>query len=272
MPNRPILFFDTSVCIEVARRNVPNSKWAAAWRRILADYRYRISPLTAYELIAGLATGDEAKFDQNREALRVVFPARQKKVLPDLRTFIAKQVFNENLVSPSHLPNTDLWIRTVLRAPTKRALESGSVPVGQTHRHFGLDLSNINQQLRDYENQYVSRFRDFQRLQVPQLTPDVWANLILKSYRKETTLTNRLLVLEKLDAAYRFDVTIWVHAQHPKYNLDKHKTELVDAQQLYYLCNSDVHFLTADSRLRNRVLSSSQIDRILTLDGFLGSS
>jgi hypothetical protein len=28
--------------------------------------------LTAYELIAGLATGDAAKFDQNRNALRVL--------------------------------------------------------------------------------------------------------------------------------------------------------------------------------------------------------
>ena len=271
MPKRPILFLDTSVCVDVARDTIAPSQWASAWDRISHDYRYRISPLTAYELIAGLATGDAARFDENREALRVLFPPSRKKVLPDLRVFVAKSLFSEDLVPNPATPDIKLWLRTALKAPTKQALQTGNIRVGVASRPLGLDLQNINQQLRKHEDGFVKRFREFQRLQVPELTRDVWADLILKSYAKETTPTNRALVLHKLDAAYRFDLSIWNHAKDPKYNLLKHRTDLVDAQQLYYLCNPEVHFLTTDARLRNRVLNSTQSGRIMTLNSFLAS-
>ena len=82
---------------------------------------------------------------------------------------------------------------------------------------------------------------------------------------------NRSFVREKLDAAYRFDATIWRHAEDPKYNIAKHSNELVDAHQLYYLADSDVYLLTSDARLRNRVATSSQADRILMLNTFVAS-
>src|SRR5689334_14952648 len=130
MSYRPILFFDTSICIDVARERIQPSEWKPTWKLISRNYRYRISPFTAYELLAGLATADDKRFDKNREPLRVLFPAGQKKILPALRVFMAKQLFNDDLTPHPDVPDINRMLRITLQAPTRQALETERVRSG----------------------------------------------------------------------------------------------------------------------------------------------
>ena len=111
VPSRPVIFFDTSVCIDVARGKIPPSEWTSAWKVISSTYRYRISPFTAYELLAGLATGDDARFDESRQPLRVLYASGPKKVLPVLRVFFAKQLFNDNVPSNPEVPDINRMLK-----------------------------------------------------------------------------------------------------------------------------------------------------------------
>ena len=73
-------------------------------------------------------------------------------------------------------------------------------------------------------------------------------------------------IIDRFDAAYCFDRHLWNFIKNPSYDFSKHATELVDAQQLYYLCDSEMHLATTDKRLKNVVRTSLQSNRILTYD------
>lgn len=51
-----------------------------------------------------------------------------------------------------------------------------------------------------------------------------------------------------------------------KYRFDEHPEDLVDAQQLYYLLDPEMYFVTNDNRLIDYVRGSSQANRIITFD------
>lgn len=262
MPPKPKIFFDTSVCIDVARGKISSKEWEWMLHALLARYRYHISPLTGYELIAGLATGKSEFFHRNQEPLRVLYPVGRKQVLPVLKVFVPFHLFGETRKPAPSTPNLDLWIRIVLKARNRGEVESGRMSVGA--RKLGLDLADVNRQIRDIEDAYAKYFRKFAETQVPELTRELWADFVLRGYSDEFRHRNRNLVSPNTDAAYRFSTSLWQLAKDPRYNIEKYKSDLVDAQQLYYLCDENLTFLTSDTRLKNKIVGSSQADRVLT--------
>jgi predicted nucleic acid-binding protein len=264
MPPKPKFFLDTSVCIDVTRGRIPRDEWQRVFRLLLSRYGYAISPLTGYELIAGLATGKQECFDRNREPLRVLYAAGRRQVLPTLKIFVPFQLFGERRRMNASTPNLDLWIRMVLRAKNRADLESGRMKIGAGNRRLGLDLNNMNKQMRDIEDGYAKHFRKFAETQVPDLYPSLWADFVLREYDDEFRLRNRALVGCRTDAAFRFSSSLWQLAKNPSYRIDKYKSDLVDAQQLYYLCDDHLVFLTTDTRLKNKIAGSPQADRVLT--------
>lgn len=265
MAAKPGIFFDTSVCIHVARQKIDPNVWKRVHRTLRNRYRYYISPLTGYELIAGLATGKPEFFRQNQEPVRVLYPAGPKQVLPVLKVFVPFQLFGEKREPARSTPDLDLWLRMVLKAKDRRELESGRMPVGASRRRLGLDLNDVNKQIRDVENGYARYFRKFAETQVPDLSAKLWSDFVLREYNDEFRRQNQALVAERTNAAYRFSLSLWRLAKDPRYNIAKYKSDLVDAQQLYYLCDDNLTFLTADTKIKNKVIDSPQASRILTL-------
>lgn len=271
MFTKPKLFFDTSVCIDISRSGIPSDEQQGTFRRIRQRYWYCISPLTIYELVSGLATSGENHFIQSREAIRIVYPTGPKQILGQLRVFVPNTIFAERRTAPASVEtNFDLWIKAVLRAPSKEALESGRLRIG-LRKGFGLDLVSINQEMRHIEAGFAGIFTALRQDGVQELTRELWAGLILQRLRKELTPDNLGLILERLDAAYRFDSCLWHFIKHPNYDFMRHTSELVDAQQLHYLCDPEMYFVTNEVKLRNRIASSPQSSRILTYDELCGT-
>jgi len=78
------------------------------------------------------------------------------------------------------------------------------------------------------------------------------------------------LLLEGLDAAYGFQVHLWRFIRDPNYDFAAHGPEIVDAYQLYYLCDREMHFVTSERKLRNKVSESAQSTRILSFEALRG--
>jgi hypothetical protein len=89
-----------------------------------------------------------------------------------------------------------------------------------------------------------------------------------KEPEKEATRKNVELLLEGLDAAYRFQAHLWHFIKDPNYDFAAHGPEIVDAYQLYYLCDHEMHFVTSERKLRNKVSESPQGARILSFEEF----
>ena len=97
-------------------------------------------------------------------------------------------------------------------------------------------------------------------------TPEQWASSILamNGYSALSVEANR--VASALESAYLFDLSLWDLAKNNTYDFLKHASDWIDSQQLYYLADPSIHFLTTDeSTIRKRVAASSQAARILTL-------
>jgi len=264
MPIRPIVFFDTSVCIDLA--HFPEAHdWPRIRKCLGIDFRYRIAPVTVYELVAGLATGGDAHFDRNRKAIRVLYDPRQKKIFPPVRSFVLQTLFGDRLPT-TYSADLDfrLWIKAVLQAPSRAVLQSGQLKLANRPGTFGLALREINQNMRRIQEGYAKHFKRFLDAKVPKLTRDVWADLIVSDYRKPSTDENRQLISERLDAAFRFDESLCWLARSKTFNFLKHKSEIGDAQQLYYLCDPHVYFVTNERKLKNRLAASSQAEQIIT--------
>jgi hypothetical protein len=265
---KPKFFLDTSTCIDVGKGTIASSEWAWLFARATRKYQYCISPLTAYELIAGLATGADAHFDRNREAVRILHAQGRGSYLKPLRTFMARVLFGEP-VETAAAPHIELWLEAVLRAKDRAALEGNvRVPYKGQWRTFGLKLSEINRQLRDIQAGYAKRFRQFRSETIADLTPEIWAKMVLDGLEQPVTDANRKIVLESCDAAFRFDRGFFDYCKDPKYDFSKHGAEIVDAQQLYYLCDATVLFVTEEKKIRKRVSDSPQAHRIMTADEF----
>jgi hypothetical protein len=67
-----------------------------------------------------------------------------------------------------------------------------------------------------------------------------------------------------LDAAYRFDHSLWDLALNSKYDFIEHASDWIDVQQLYYLSDDQMHFVTNDSKHIGSTRGSSQHGRILS--------
>jgi hypothetical protein len=188
--------------------------------------------------------------------------------------FVPNTIFGETRKPADSVDtNFDLWMRAILRSPDKKALRSGRLQIGLKGRNgFGLDLESICKSIRDIQAGYARLFDSFRKSGVPDLTPNVWAKMILNSLGKPVNSPNVKAVLERLDAACRFDRHLWQFIRNPDYNFSKHRGEIVDAQQLYYLCRSNIYFVTNDTRLKKAVSGSPQSRRILTYQDLAGWS
>jgi len=180
---RKKIFLDTSVCIDVARGNIRCADWLEALQRMRETFRYCISALTVYELVAGLAGSDEDHFQQSREAIRVVYPSGPKRFLDPLRAFVPNTIFGDKRKLPYSVgTDFDLWIRAVLQAPSKRALESDTLRVRL--KTLGLDLRSINGEMRNIQQAFANMFRSFRSRNVLALAREDWAEMVLGGFQK----------------------------------------------------------------------------------------
>jgi hypothetical protein len=72
--------------------------------------------------------------------------------------------------------------------------------------------------------------------------------------------------LTTLDAAYHYDQFLWELAEKHKYDFASHDSDWIDEQQLFYLADPAILFITSDTKIRLRTSKSKQADRVLSFE------
>jgi len=267
----PKLFLDTQISIDVGKRLIDQRTWARVWRHVTTKFQYVISPLTLCELLRGVASGTESYFNENREAIRVLVPPHKRKHLLDLPAgFVLKTVLNRRQRDPSlWAQDYETWVKVVLRARTKNELEAGDVQLAHgSARTYGFDSHLHVAQLMQGERVHLEQLQALRNgnLHVPSHL--AWAAGILNRQGLRPSDEDCRKVAASLEAAFHFDLSLYDRARNSNYNFEKHATDWIDGQQLYYLSDPQMHFLTRDRRLQNWIKGSSQANRVLDFNSF----
>jgi hypothetical protein len=97
--------------------------------------------------------------------------------------------------------------------------------------------------------------------------PERWAARVAAACVIEPTPEHLAAILQATDASMRLDTFLWKESRNTKgHDFQKNVDDWVDSQQLLLLAFPDVHFLTADEKLRKKVEGSRQSHRVLSFE------
>jgi hypothetical protein len=269
---KPGLYLDTQICIDAAKGSITPRNWNRIWRCIRQTFDYCISPLTFIELLRGLARGKSEFFQQNLEALRVLVAAGRRRFLTMPGQFVLMYVLGLSPAKPGFSPaHFEKWSKVIFKARDRRSLELGKVRFRHIFRkEFGFSFQTVTKQ---HEAGMEAHLNQLQALRDGELaippSRDRWAAVILKSLGLRPSPGECQRLGGALDAAYEYDQHLWSLVVSSNYNFAKHRTDWIDQQQLYYLADDQMHFLTGEQRIKRRAGNSPQRSRILTLDEFV---
>jgi hypothetical protein len=269
----PKAFIDTQIIIDVGRGVIPPELWSKAAQYLRTATEYCISPLTAGELICGLEQSGEEHFEKHREQLRaLIAPNREAEVFDFIPYFIGSQL-GIDVERPANLEDDFLGsIGLILDAPSKASLLSGyrhpSHP-GQTVR------VRIDRLAREHSQtlQAYFGFMEHRRKALAEkwrgpgafrVEPEGWASFILNSYSIAGSAFDSASIATRLSAAYEFEMSLNILIRDRGFSVEKNRGDLVDGQQLFYLFDPIVVFITNDNRIKRRTAASAQSTRIIT--------
>ena len=101
-------------------------------------------------------------------------------------------------------------------------------------------------------------------------TPERWGVNWWKDYGVPINEQQGVFLAERLTALYAYQKASFEAADGNRgLNVEKRDGDWIDAQQLVYLCEPDMHLLTDDSAIRDKAAASEQSRRILILSEFM---
>jgi hypothetical protein len=224
------------------------------------------------ELLRGLARGKSEFFQRSLDALRVLVAVGQRRFLTMPGQFVLKYVLGLGPVKPGFSPDDfEKWSKVIFKPRDRRSLELGNVRFRHIFRNeFGFSFQTVAKKHEAGMQEYLSQLQALRdgQLAIPP-SRDIWAAVISKSLGLRPSFEWCQRVGGALDAAYEYDQHLWSLVVSSNYNFAKHRTDWIDQQQLYYLADDQMHFLTGEERIKRRASNSPQRSRILTLDEFV---
>lgn len=235
------------------------------------DARYAICSITLYELIAGIDGGDEAHFPENRDRLKILYEPAGRELLPLASDFVRSVVFNLQIRAKAFQPSKlKRWVEVILNARTKADLRDGRVTLrGQS---YGSDISRLVEHVRKGKEQDAERLEKLRRGELKPSTPNTWAEQLLLRMEVPATAENVAAILSAMDAPWQYELARYDLAEHSTYDFVKHESDWLDSQLLYYLADPVIHFITFDSRVKDRTRGSAQSNRILHFNDLLAKA
>ena len=266
------LFLDTNICSRIAYQNL--EKEAAQVRRyIKTKYEYVVSPLTLTELLIKIGRGNEPYFEKNRKSLQVLIADQNDPVFLDFPgSHLLRHILGRPAVAKFGPADFNLWIKVVLQASTLADLQKGAVDIGDTDLVFGLDFGVVDaqqQEGKDDHRRILEGIRDGSR---NPASPLEWAADTLAQVGQDPKPEDCAKVAAALEAAYRFDQYLWKQAKNHSYDFRKHDSDWIDRQQLFYMLDQQVVFVTDDRNILQETKKTSQGVRILAFESLLGEA
>lgn len=257
----PKVFFDTQIVSQAERGSINSSDWSRACAYIRQTSRYCVSALTVTELLAALANGRDEFFDQHKRRLQYLIAIEPTEVFDFIPYFVGAEL-GLKITRPPHLEDDYLnTIRLILAAPSKSALLSGFAhpDMNQTVR---INLGRFSAELEEKRNGYIGVLEERRRLGVGRFDAAVWAGNLIRHYGVVDEPQLRETIVAALSATYEFEMAVYGLLRNRNFDIAKNASDLVDGQQLCYLCSRETVFITNDSDYKTRTRLSAQSGRI----------
>jgi hypothetical protein len=117
---------------------------------------------------------------------------------------------------------------------------------------------------REKQREYVTDYSSFRNNHHDAFDEESWIKMSLAHYEQPDTLYNRKRLCESLSANRLMAKFVWQARNDKRYDFFKHSSDLVDGQQLAYLADPVMHFVSNDRKLRSRIANSPQSSRVLS--------
>jgi hypothetical protein len=99
--------------------------------------------------------------------------------------------------------------------------------------------------------------------------PLVWARQFARVYGLEPTDLQTARMAKALDAVYAYQESVWTMSTSDAFKPENNQNDWIDLNQLFYLADPSVYFLTAERKIKLRCQRSNQANRILVLSEYL---
>jgi len=263
------VFFDSQIIISVSDGVIPAAVWKGVLAKLTGRYKYRVTFTTFMEIVNALAGGDEHHFDQNRKRLLLLTDVNECQFLPMPGQFIRTAVLGLPAERPEFSPERlqSVWMPVITRAQGKRDLSSGNVVMasspGGVDLTFGIDLAMLRKQMEDGKQLWGEELRLAKNGRKEMPPAELHAEFILQfDVHAPGTRENIQRVSRALDAAYCHLAQIHHQSTKGAYKFDSNLQDWIDNQQLMYLADPDITFVTADRRLIAKLSKSLDRDRV----------
>jgi hypothetical protein len=248
------------------RRALTDRDWRLLRDAIRRKFAYFVSPLTLIELVTGLGKGDDGYYQKNLEALKVLLePGDRFLQFPN--RFVLDRVFGIVKEHTGFEPSDfNSWATLLLNAASKKQLADGDVDLLELSKDhtFGFDFNKIIKPQEEGIAKHVEIYEGIRSRKEACPTRQQWADAFLVGSGLPLTDSNRRTALERIDAVITLSAHLCELARTTDYKFEKHRGDWIDGQHLYYLADPDVHIITMDKPLKDRIKSSPQARRVLT--------
>jgi hypothetical protein len=125
--------------------------------------------------------------------------------------------------------------------------------------------NDLDKTKREHIDYFKEALEHFSKTPLTENTfTNVWVNGIKRRLHLEENTTPPVKVVEALSAYHEFDFNKLkvALANKEQYNIEKHRNDLFDAEQLVYLKDPSLHFLTGDHGYLRKVVVSPFRSRI----------
>lgn len=246
--------------------------------RLRSSFEIVVSYNTILELLSGLCesvNGNYFRTDQRRFMVAIGTDLVESAIYLDTPVEHGFE-FGPKIQRPETgigKARTRDYVRTVLTASSLTQLRTGvRWPGDDTGKHF-LRCELVT---ADVSKGQAIHIQTLQAAKEGKLDLDnqlLWALNFGRFYNYELDEEQVKGMATALDAVYNYQKRVWAMSIKDNFKPDSENNEgdWLDMNQLFYLADPLMHFLTDDSGIKERCKDSNQVDRILRLKDYLPS-
>ena len=258
------VFLDTHIVIDAAAGHVNREEWERACCYLKQACRYCVSALTVTELIWALSNSSGQHFRTHQDRFRALLKPNSQPDVLDFIPYFTAQELRLPKERPAHLEDDFLnTIKLILAAPSKDALTNGFEHHELPNTTVKIRLDRFSKEFETNRSLYARHLESPRQASCEPVPPAQWTAALLRLYGLEADGDVLRDMFERLSAMYEFEMSVRGLLRNPNFKLERNLSDIVDGQQLAYLCDREVVFITNDSDFRSRVKTSPQRSRIL---------
>lgn len=242
------VYFDTD-----ALRNIASALREASQAVDLRGHLAH-SQITLLELISQIASKASGKVFEQIRALPH-FTNRKTALLPRPDDFLAGVISGSPLsVDHQNVKTRELEINACLAASSVSEIRD---PAGRLKGELDKHKTEMANMLVSIVDQYRQERNKFD---------DLWTDGLLKRTGLPSNICSRQSIISKLSALYEFDKHGFEAAlSDVNYPATKYSNDNLDREQLIYLADQSLHFVTCDKQYSKKTVASSHSERIHTV-------